>query len=646
MAVRKEEVVGEVAAAPVITRQIGVPDADGVLWVPLNRLKDSPRNVRTVPHPESHIKALAAMIDADGQLYPLVVEAEVAESGQPTGNYLVSAGKGRRLAQLERVKQGRIPPDEPIWCKLGAADRARELSLADNQHEPMHPADEFDAFRKMIEEGRSIEFVAAYYGIKPIDVRRRLKLANVAPEFFEMFRRNALDIEHMMAFALTDDHEHQRAAWKSVPKPRGTAPHAEDLRHALTEDELPLNSSLVKFVGVQAYEKANGAVRRDLFGEGDDHGYIMDVPLLTKLATEKLNKAVAKLKEEGASWAESRLRLDYSELQTFGRVATILREYTEGEAAKLAAIVQERESLEAEAKALKRDDERFAAINQRLQALRAEAGAIARARELPDPEQQKISGAIASIENGKLRIERGLLLPADKKRMERQAKTAKRAADPKNAKADRTHSSALMLELTAHRTLALQALVAERPDVALVAITHRLILETFAGFSRGESAVEISAEHKELDRFAKDIKKSKAFKVLTERQAALKAQLPRKPEALFGWLLKQPQAEVLALLAYCVAVTLDGVRNHDNEDAADAVAKAAGLDMREWWKAGAANYFSRIPKERLIQIVSEAVSPEAASALRVLKKGSAAELAEERMADTGWLPSVLRVAKA
>lgn len=644
MAVRKEEVIGEAATAPVIARQIGVPDADGVLWVPLNRLKDSPRNVRTVPHPESHIKALAAMIDADGQLYPLVVEAEIAETGEPSGDYLVSAGKGRRLAQLERVKQGRIPADEPIWCKVGAADRARELSLADNQHEPMHPADEFDAFKKMIEEGRSIEFIAAYYGLKPLDVQRRLKLANVAPEFFEMFRRSELDVEHMMSLALTDDHEHQRTAWKSVPKPRGI-PHAEDLRHALTEDELPLSSSLVKFVGVRAYEKANGAIRRDLFGK-DEEGYIMDVPLLTKLATEKLDKAVAKLKDEGAAWAESRLQLDYSELHTFGRVDTVLREYTEEEAAKLTAITQERESLEAEAKPLKRDDERFATISERLQVLRAEAATLARARELPDPEQLKISGAIACIDNGKLRIERGLLLPADKKRIEKQAKAAKRAAHPKNANADRTHSSALMLELTAHRTLALQAALTERPDVALVAITHRLISQTFRTFSRAESAVEVNADHKDLERFAKDIKKAKAFKALAERQAALKAQLPRKPEALFGWLLKQPQPEVLALLAFCVAVTVHGVKNHEDADAADAIAKAVGLDMHDWWKPRAANYFGRIPKGRVIQIVSEAVSPEAASALRVLDKQSAAELAEERMAETRWMPSVFRIEKA
>ena len=73
-----------------------------------------------------------------------------------------------------------------------------------------------------------------------------------------------------------------------------------------------------------------------------------------------------------------------------------------------------------------------------------------------------------------------------------------------------------------------------------------------------------------------------------------------------------------------------------------ALAKAAGLDMREWGKPTAANYFGRIPKERLISTVSNVLSPEAAGALRVLKRAGAASLAEERMASTGWLPDELR----
>jgi len=106
--------------------------------------------------------------------------------------------------------------------------------------------------------------------------------------------------------------------------------------------------------------------------------------------------------------------------------------------------------------------------------------------------------------------------------------------------------------------------------------------------------------------------------------------------------LERPQAELLSLLAFCVATTLDGVRNDEALGASGPLAKASGLDMREWWRATAANYFGRIPKERVISIVSKALSPESAAALQSLKKQGAAGLAEERMASTGWLPDVLR----
>ncbi|MBS0422530.1 MAG: ParB N-terminal domain-containing protein [Proteobacteria bacterium] len=637
MATRNEDVTGQVSPSVHLV-EIGAPDESGSVWVPLNLLKKSANNVRTVPHTSEHITELAAMIDADGQLYPLILEREAAE----TGEYLVTAGEGRRLAQLERVRQGKIASDEPIWCKLGTPNRAVELSLSDNKQQPMHPADEFVAFRKLVEQGRSIEYIAAYRGIKPVEVKKRLKLANVAPEFLDMYRNGTLEIDHMMAFALTDDHEQQRVAWSSMPN-NDSAPPAEWLRRALIADELPLTAALARFVGAAAYEKAGGAIRPDLFRD-DAHGYIMDVRLLTKLATEKLEKAAVKLKKEGCTWTESRLQLDFSELQTFGRVETVQRDYTPEEAARLEAIAQERQKLESECTSLEKGDERLTELRELDLTLQAETQTIIAACEQPHPEQQRIAGAIVTIDpnSGKLRIERGLLRPADKKRIQKEKKVIESNTDGKSASAKRTHSAALLLELTAHRTMALQAVLADRPDVALLALTHRMIIKTFSMYSRADSAVQIAPQQSELDRFAKDIKQAKAYKILAERRAALKAQLPRKADALFAWLMKQPQSEVLALLAFCVALTLNDVRNDEDSGASGALVKAAGLDMREWWTATAANYFGRIPKERVINIVSKAVSPEAAGALRLLKKDNAAQLAEERMASIGWLPDVLR----
>ena len=49
------------------------PASGDVLFIPLNRLKKSPENVRKVPHPTADIAQLAASIAAKGLLQNLVV---------------------------------------------------------------------------------------------------------------------------------------------------------------------------------------------------------------------------------------------------------------------------------------------------------------------------------------------------------------------------------------------------------------------------------------------------------------------------------------------------------------------------------------------------------------------------------------------
>jgi hypothetical protein len=51
---------------------------------------------------------------------------------ESTGNYLVNAGEGRRLAQLLCVKRKEIKADEPIGCILDIEHSAVEISSADN----------------------------------------------------------------------------------------------------------------------------------------------------------------------------------------------------------------------------------------------------------------------------------------------------------------------------------------------------------------------------------------------------------------------------------------------------------------------------------------------------------------------------------
>ena len=78
-------------------------EAATTLYIPLDRLKKSPKNARKIPHPKADIESLAASIAAKGLLQNLVVEPEQKPDGKETGYYLVTIGEGRRLAHLLRA---------------------------------------------------------------------------------------------------------------------------------------------------------------------------------------------------------------------------------------------------------------------------------------------------------------------------------------------------------------------------------------------------------------------------------------------------------------------------------------------------------------------------------------------------------------
>jgi ParB family transcriptional regulator, chromosome partitioning protein len=119
------------------------------LFIPLNRLKKSPRNVRKTPHPQADIEALAASIAAKGLLQNLVVEPELDGKGDATGYYLVTIGEGRRLAHQLRAKRKEIKKTEPVRCVIDTVHSAHEISLAENViRSAMHPADQYEAFAR------------------------------------------------------------------------------------------------------------------------------------------------------------------------------------------------------------------------------------------------------------------------------------------------------------------------------------------------------------------------------------------------------------------------------------------------------------------------------------------------------------------
>ena len=242
------------------------------ILVPLNRLRLSPDNVRT-PGGVA-IDDLAALIYSQGLLRRLAV---VPRPMGKKGDFDVVAG-GRRLDALRLlVEQGKLVDEQPIECLAVPSDKATEISLAENlARADMHPADQFAAFKKLIECEKSVVDIAADFGVSALTVTRRLKLASVSPRLFALYRKGAMTLEQLMQFTLTDDHKKQEPVWKAAS---GWQREPQQLRKVLLDTAIAASDPLVMFAGLDAYRQAGGELRADLFSDDGD-GFITRVDVL------------------------------------------------------------------------------------------------------------------------------------------------------------------------------------------------------------------------------------------------------------------------------------------------------------------------------------------------------------------------------
>jgi ParB family chromosome partitioning protein len=366
-------------------------DPSGFIQLPLSRLVPSPFNVRKTA--ADGLDELSASILSHGLLQNLNVTPETGPDGQATGNYQVIAG-GRRLAALSKLaREKRLPPAFPVPCRVVPAGQAQESSLAENIiREAMHPADQFEAFRALADQGIGTEAIAARFGVTAVFVRQRLKLAHVSPRLFERFRADEIGLDQLMALAITDDHAAQERVWEAAPEWRRT-PQA--LRAALTESKVDAEADpRVRLVGLDAYLAAGGGIERDLFQE-DHAGYLTDSGLLDRLVAEKLEAIAAGVRAEGWGWVE--VSLAYPPLHEYGRIHPARVPLSPEAAAELAALESERDGL----------DERYDGEAEypeeaatRLEAIESRIDQIQEGAQAYRPEEQALAGAIVALSGG------------------------------------------------------------------------------------------------------------------------------------------------------------------------------------------------------------------------------------------------------
>lgn len=635
--------------------------------IPLDRLIKSPDNARKTPHSAASLASLRASIAAKGILQNLIVKPEVGEDGTETGFYFVTAGEGRRLAQIARAKDAEIPRDTPMPCVIRETDDAHEVSLDENvTREAMTPADQYEAFRALnIDRGMDAAEIAARFGVSEHTVKQRLRLGAVSPALMQAYRDEKLTLTQLMAYAVTEDHARQEAAFDRL---KGVYNDAFHIKRLLTEGQVSHTDRRAKLIGMQAYESAGGVIERDLFTE-DGGGYFTDAGLLDQLVMQHLAQVAAATRQaEGWKWAE--VAMDYPYSNGWGRV---YKETQDLSADDSAALLAAQEALEALVAPFEGADELPEDIDRQAGELETEIERLEALEDAYLPEDIARGGIFVSLaHDGTVNLARGLIRPEDE--------VPEPKDDPEDDDADAPEtddetdglardgtepgpvagedeegegdvaedvplSDLLLRDLTTHRTLALRYALAEQPELAARFLVHKLTLDTFYS-QRSVTCLDITARRAPIEQYADGLDETPTAAALNTRHEAWAEGLPEDPRDLWAHIQKLDAETLGALMAHCTASTVFAVVQPYMPKAAYAasveMAAHIGLDMTGHWRPTARSYFSRVTKGQILAAVRQAVGDEVAERLAKLKKPEMAAAAEQLVAQTGWLPMCLR----
>ena len=633
----------------------------------LDTLEPSPENVRTAPPEAAALAELKASLAAHGLLASLVVRP--IESVRP--RYAVVAG-GRRLAALKALAaEGAIPVNHPVPCRVDGSDTPPgELSLAENVvRVAMHPADQAEAFGRLAAGGASAAAIAARFGVSERVVAQRLRLGNAAPALLDAYRAGDLDLDTVQAFAMTADPARQMAVYEEL-RTGHVRPSPWQVRRRLAEGRVPGASALARFVGVEAYEAAGGALDRDLFADGEGEGLWFDDPkLLADLAMSRLRVAADELATHW-KWAEPVLDADWSTTARFGRVHPAPAMPTDAERAELDRLEARLDELAQQDTDCAGEAQEERSVAERIDAIEA----AVEARALYSPEVRALAGCIVSIgEDGAMAVIRGLVRPedvpakpsapangagdapavedrTDAARPDPRISAPVRTPPPADPEAEARKAAGVGIgladDLRAIRTAHVKAQLACRFEAAFDLLLFHLARSIF-GTGYDDGALDIVA--RETPDVPAVRANDPAFAKASVGIAHLEVDRIGQP---LEW-LDQPAGEAFAelramsplgkeyLFASCVARTLKGQLAFEPGARPEAEATVARLDIdfARLYRPDAAFLFGRLRKDRLLAIARATLGEAWAAAHRNDRKAALAEAMEAAFAPGAAVPA-------
>ncbi|WP_167017785.1 ParB/RepB/Spo0J family partition protein [Candidatus Pantoea multigeneris] len=617
----------DVAAAVAIERALEKVDIE---MIPLSRLAVSPLNVRSRVYVQSRIDSLAATIQNVGLLHNLIAH------DMPDGMLGVACG-GRRLTALQQLlARGVYQPDQLIPVKRVSDDLARAASMVENgEREDMHPAEQIAGFQALADEGKTPAQIGALMGYSTRHVERSLRLTRLAPAILEELAADTITIEQCQALTLADSHARQLEVWEQASGYHN--PSAEMIRNLVTSSETEISrSSKFAFVGRDAYLAAGGTVRVDLFS-GEGEGYI-DTALVESLTLEKLQQtALAVKEEEGFAWTEIRVEGRMHTWDSTVKRAYVVPEYT-------CPVYTPEEDVQVselrEGLTLTDDNAQQTLLKMQIAAL--ENTADKRRWAALDKEK---TGAVVCYERGMCFIQRGIQRVSDLPK-----KTAPATKDDMQALSE-GYSAALVRAMSCERSLAVQAALTSKPDISVAMLTWTLCRTTFhhGRYENTPMKISLTDNSSALVSDSSSKEEGKAWQFLQQQKSEWEASLPDNWAQDFRWLLDWPTDAVLGLLGFCSARAVcsfqDRVYGCSETSTLDALETVMDFDLADWWQPTAAGFFGRMSKGQIVGALTEAGKTGNAKDADKMKKGDAAEFAEQSLRDSRWVPAWMKPLK-
>jgi len=248
-----------------------------LMHIPLCELSVAKVNVRHNVR-KADCDDLIPSIRERGILQPLLVRKN-------SRGYEIVAGRRRYLAALALEKEGLEIDAIPCAVMAKGDDAAAvEASLIENVHRlPMDEMDQFEAFQRLLKEGRTLEQIADTFGVTDVMVKRRLAIANLLPKIRQAYRAEEIDGETLRALTLAS--KQQQKDWLALfEDPEQQAPRGSYIkRWLLGGSQISTTNAIFDLASY------TGEIVSDLFGE---ESYFANPDTFWTLQ----NEAIAKLK--------------------------------------------------------------------------------------------------------------------------------------------------------------------------------------------------------------------------------------------------------------------------------------------------------------------------------------------------------------